>query len=181
MPQLVPSAANRPESNAFHCQKDVHRQSFHFDTDSQHTNTQKDVHRQSFHFDTEGDTGPAYTQVQIQPARRGPLDPLTTAVLDQPPGRAAKRLAPHGRLKRDLNKRRIFISLGDLLPDPLRVAHLRRSCELLRDTQAKFSFRHRRGHRTGIHTGANSTPLEGPWTPLQQPYSISRRAGPRNA
>ena len=45
---------------------------------------------------------------------------------------------------------------------------------------AKFSFRHR-GHRTGVHTGANSTPLEGPWTPLQPPYSISRRAGPRNA
>ena len=39
----------------------------------------------------------------------------------------------------------------------------------------------RQGHRTGVHTGANSTPLEGPWTPLQQPYSISRRAGPQNA
>ena len=35
---------------------------------------------------------------------RGPLDPLTTAVLDQPPSRAAKRLAPPGRLKRYLNK-----------------------------------------------------------------------------
>ena len=100
MPQLVPSAANRPESNAFHCQKDVHRQSFHFDTE---------------------DTGPAYTQVQIQPARRGPLDPLTTAVLDQPPGRAAKRLAPPGRLKRDLNK--AHLHLGDLLPDPLFTVH----------------------------------------------------------
>ena len=44
-------------------------------------------------------------------------------------------------------------------------------------SQAKFSFRHR-GHRTGVHTSANSTPLEGPWTPLQQPYTISRRAGP---
>ena len=63
---------------------------------------------------------------------RGPLGtvPLTTAVLDQPPGRAAKRLAPPGRLKRDLNKAHLHI--GDLLPDPLRVAHLRRSCELLR-------------------------------------------------
>ena len=30
---------------------------------------------------------------------------------------------------------------------------------------AKFSFRHR-GHRTGVHTDANSTPLEGPWTPF---------------
>ena len=29
---------------------------------------------------------------------RGPQDPLTTAVLDQPPGRAAMRLAPPGRL-----------------------------------------------------------------------------------
>ena len=36
-----------------------------------------------------------------------------------------------------------------------------------------------RGHRTGAHTDATSTPLEGPWTPLQQPYSISRRAGPQ--
>ena len=61
---------------------------------------------------------------------RGPQDPLTTAVLDQPPGRAAKRLAPPGRLKRDLNQ--AHLHLGDLLPDPLRVAHLRRSCELLR-------------------------------------------------
>ena len=25
--------------------------------------------------------------------------------------------------------------------------------------------------RTGVHTDANSTPLEGPWTPSQQPYS----------
>ena len=49
-----------------------------------------------------------------------PLDPLTTAVLDQPPGRAAKRLAPPGRLKRYLNK--AHLHLGDLLPDPPRVA-----------------------------------------------------------
>ena len=35
-----------------------------------------------------------------------------------------------------------------------------------------------RGHRTGVHTDETSTPLEGPWTPLQQPYSISQhRAG----
>ena len=34
-----------------------------------------------------------------------------------------------------------------------------------------------RGHRTGVHTDETSTPLEGPWTPLQQPYSISHRAG----
>ena len=58
------------------------------------------------------------------------MDPLTTAVLDQPPGQAAKRLAPPGRLKRDLNK--AHLHLGDLLPDPLRVAHLRGRCELLR-------------------------------------------------
>ena len=35
-----------------------------------------------------------------------------------------------GRLKRVLNK--AHLHLGDLLPDPLRVAHLRRGCELLR-------------------------------------------------
>ena len=33
------------------------------------------------------------------------------------------------------------------------------------------------GPAYGVHTGANSTPLEGPRTPSQQPYSISRRAG----
>ena len=48
---------------------------------------------QSFHFVTE-DTGPAYTLMQIlqhrsrAPAPWTPLDPLTIAVLDQPPGRA---------------------------------------------------------------------------------------------
>ena len=78
--------------------------------------------------------GPAYTQMQIQHRSRAP-GPLTTAELDQPPGRAANRLAPPacppGRLyKRVLNK--AHLHLGDLLPDPLRVAHLRRSCELLR-------------------------------------------------
>ena len=37
-------------------------------------------------------------------------------------------------------------------------------------SQAKFSFRHR-GHRTGVHTGANSTPLEGgPW---RTPFGLS--------
>ena len=66
---------------------------------------------------------------------RWPLDPLTTAIFDQPPGRAANRLAPPGRLykrvpRRVLNK--AHLHLGNLLPDPLRVAHLRRSCELLR-------------------------------------------------
>ena len=47
-----------------------------------------------------------------------------------------------------------------------------RNSYLLRDTcsQAKFSFRHPRT-RTGAQTDANSTPLEGPRTPLQQPYS----------
>ena len=57
-------------------------------------------------------------------------DPLTTAVLDQPPGRAAERLAPPGRLKRVLDK--AHLHLGDLLPDPLRVAHLRSRSEQLR-------------------------------------------------
>ena len=31
-------------------------------------------------------------------------------------------------------------------------------------------------HRTGVHTDANSTPLEGPRTPLQRPYSSGRSA-----
>jgi hypothetical protein len=47
------------------------------------------------------DTGAAYIQMRL-PLARGPLDPLTTAILDEPPGRAA--LAPPGRLKRVLNK-----------------------------------------------------------------------------
>jgi hypothetical protein len=47
-------------------------------------------------------------------------------------------------------------------------------------SQAKFHF-DTRGHRTLAHTDKTSTPLEGPWPPLQQPYSISRRAGPLNA
>ena len=54
---------------------------------------------------TPEDTGQAYNsthKMKLQTAR-GPLDPLTTAVLDQPPGRAAKRLAPPGRLKRVLD------------------------------------------------------------------------------
>ena len=149
-----------------------HRRSF---TTHQH---EKDVHRQSFHFDTE-DTGPAYTQVQIQP--RGPLDPLTTAVLDRPPGRAAKRLAPPGRLKRDLNK--AHLHLGDLLPDPLRVAHLRRSCELLRDAQAKFSFRHRRTPDRRTHRCKFNT-ARGPLDPLttavldQPPGRAAKRLAP---
>ena len=72
-------------------------------------------------------------------------------------------------------------------------------------SQAKFSFRRTRGHRTGAHTDPNSTPLEGPcaqlrpWTSPRLPpgpafqlttllttadsilgldVSISRRAGP---
>ena len=75
------------------------------------------------------DTGPAYIRMWL-PLARGPLDPLITAILDQPPGRAAERLAPPGRLKRVLDK--AHLHLGDLLPDPLRVAHLRSRCELLR-------------------------------------------------
>ena len=57
---------------------------------------------------------------------------------------------------------------------------MRSRVSFLADPYTKFSFRHR-GHRTGVHTDASSTPLDGPWTPLQQPYSISRRAGPRIA
>ena len=59
-----------------------------------------------------------------------PGPPIITAILDQPPGRAAERLAPPGRLKRVLDK--AHLHLGDLLPDTLRVAHLRSRCELLR-------------------------------------------------
>ena len=55
-------------------------------------------------------TGPAYIRIRL-PLARGPLEPPMTAILDQPPGRAAQRLAPPGRLKRVLNKRRILISV----------------------------------------------------------------------
>jgi hypothetical protein len=59
--------------------------------------------------------------------------PSSTRYLQQPyssdagPGR---RLAPPGRLKRVLDK--AHLHLGDLLPDPLRVAHLRSRSEQLR-------------------------------------------------
>ena len=53
------------------------------------------------HFDTEDTVDRRTHRCKFNTAR-GPLDPLTTAVLDQPPGRAARRLAPPGRLKRDL-------------------------------------------------------------------------------
>ena len=78
------------------------------------------------YFDTQ-DTGPAYIQMRL-PLARGPLDPLATAILDEPPGRAA--LAPPGRLKRVLNK--AHLHLGDLLPGPHRDVHLYSRCELLR-------------------------------------------------
>ena len=45
-----------------------------------------------------------------------------------------------------------------------------------RYSRAKFSDS--RGLRTGFNRDETSTPLEGPWTPLQKPYSISHRAGP---
>jgi hypothetical protein len=61
-----------------------------------------------------------------------PGPPIITAILGQPPGRAAYSLAPPGRLKRVLDK--AHLHLGEhLLPDTLvRVAHLRSRCELLR-------------------------------------------------
>ena len=65
------------------------------------------VHRQSFHFDTRGHRTPgAYTHRCKFNTARGPQDPLTTAVLDQPPGRAAMRLAPPGRLHTHKRKKR---------------------------------------------------------------------------
>jgi len=44
------------------------------------------IHSQCLQFDTKA-TGPAYIRVRLQLAR-GPLDPLITAILDQPPGQA---------------------------------------------------------------------------------------------
>ena len=73
-------------------------------------------------------TGVHTDAVTISSGTPGP--PIITAILDQPPGRAAERLAPPGRLKRVLDK--AHLHLGDLLPDTLRVAHLRSRCELLR-------------------------------------------------
>ena len=73
-------------------------------------------------------TGVHTDAVTISSGTPGP--PIITAILDQPPGRAAYSLAPPGRLKRVLNK--AHLHLGDLLPDTLRVAHLRSRCELLR-------------------------------------------------
>ena len=40
-------------------------------------------------------------------------------------------------------------------------------------SQAKFSFRRTRGHRTGAHTDPNSTPLEGPCAQLR-PWTSPR-------
>jgi hypothetical protein len=49
-------------------------------------------------------TGVRYTyKCAVTTIAQGPLDPLITAILDQQPGRAAKRLAPPGRLKRVLD------------------------------------------------------------------------------
>ena len=67
------------------------------------------VYEGTMEVDTQ-DTGPAYIRMWL-PLARGPLDPLITAILDQPPGRAAYRLAPPGRLKRVLDNARIFISV----------------------------------------------------------------------
>ena len=47
--------------------------------------------------------------------------PLTTAIFDQPPGRAANRLAPPGRLYKRVPRRVLHeahLHLGNLLPDP---------------------------------------------------------------
>jgi len=73
-------------------------------------------------------TGVHTDAVTISSGTPGP--PIITAILDQPPGQAVYSLAPPGRLKRVLDK--AHLHLGDLLPDTLRVAHLRSRCELLR-------------------------------------------------
>ena len=66
-------------------------------------------------------TGVHTDAVTISSGTPGP--PIITAILDQPPGRAAHSLAPPGRLKRVL---KAHLHLGDLLPDPL--VHTRRHC-----------------------------------------------------
>ena len=94
-------------------------------------------HRQSFHFDTRGHRTGVHTDETSTPLE-GPWTPL-----QQPysishragPRREALTLAPPGRLKRVLDK--AHLHLGDLLPDPLRVAHLRSRCELLRVVYTK--------------------------------------------
>ena len=79
---------------------------------------------------TPEDTGPAHTQMKLQHRSRAPGPPYNSRTRSAArPGRETLSPARRpGRLKRDLNK--AHLHLGDLLPDPLRVAHLRRSCEL---------------------------------------------------
>jgi hypothetical protein len=97
-----------------------------------------------------------------------PGPPIITAILDQPPGRAAYRLAPPGRLKRVLDK--AHPHLGDLISDPLRVAHLRSRCELLRvvyeerlGARARTTLRRR---CIGVLSRARARPL--------RPYAVAR-------
>ena len=72
----------------------------------------------------------------MTPDRRTHRSPLPQPYsISRRAGPLGYRLAPPGRLKsasieRVLNK--AHLHLGDLLPDPLRIAHLRSGCELLR-------------------------------------------------
>ena len=56
---------------------------------------------------------------------------------------------------------RVIISLGRVRTKLLHVTFT-----------GKFHFDTEDTGRTGVHADANSTPLEGPWTPLHQPSSI---------
>ena len=79
---------------------------------------------------TPEDTGPAHTQMKLQHRSRAPGPPYNSRTRSATgPGR--ETLSPaRSRLKRVLDK--AHLHLGDLLPDPLRVAHLRSRCKLLR-------------------------------------------------
>jgi hypothetical protein len=63
------------------------------------------IHSQCLKVDTQ-DTGPAYIPHTdaVNTSSETPGPPIISAILDQPPGRAAERLAPPGRLKRVLDK-----------------------------------------------------------------------------
>ena len=104
--------------------------------------------------------------------------PRRHAVSASPRSDAARASASSSRLGRQMLVHGAAASFASI-PRKCRHACVRkpRRCGLVRcreralNSQAKFSFRHR-GHRTGVHTGANSTPLEGPWTPSETRHTL---------